>query len=332
MKQTPIYKFVVAGYSHIGRRHCEVIAAHPNCELVAIIDINERLENEVRDKYGVPFFNSLEAFFLTSLETDIINICTPNGLHTSQSLTALNFYCHVICEKPMGLRSADCAAVIRLSEEVGRKVFCVMQNRYTAVSRWLHHVVKGELLGSIFQVQVDCYWNRDHRYYTPGGWRGTLEYDGGPIYTQFSHFIDLLYWLFGDITNISARFANFNHKDTIEFEDSGFVAFDFANGGMGTFNYSTCAYEKNLVSSVTILAEKGTVKVSGQYMDKVEYCHIANYEMPDLAITYPESNSGHYQMIDNAIKTLNGEMAETATANDGMMVVDIIERIYRLRS
>jgi UDP-N-acetyl-2-amino-2-deoxyglucuronate dehydrogenase len=334
MGEERIYNFVVAGYSHIGRRHCEVIQAHPRCKLVAIIDINEALEKEVAQKYQVPFFNSLEAFFLSNIDADVVNICTPNGLHASQSLLALNYYCHVVCEKPMGLKAAECAEVIRLANEVDRKVFCVMQNRYTPVSQWLRSVIDNQLLGKIFQVQVDCYWNRDNRYYTPGGWRGTLEYDGGPIYTQFSHFVDLLYWLFGDIDNTSARFANFNHQETTEFEDSGFVTFDFVNGGMGAFNYSTCAFDKNLTSSVTILGEHGTIKVSGQYMDQVEHCIIKDYKLPDLKqfiLPIPEGLSNHYYVIDNVVQTLEGNTTETTNAQDGLKVVDIIERMYSLR-
>ena len=114
-----------------------------------------------------------------------------------------------------------------------------MQNRYSPPSLWLKEIIDAKKLGEIFMVQVNCYWNRDDRYYKKGGWKGTLEHDGGTLFTQFSHFIDIMYWLFGDIENIEGKFADFTHKDSTDFEDSGMITFDFLNGGMGGLNYST---------------------------------------------------------------------------------------------
>jgi UDP-N-acetyl-2-amino-2-deoxyglucuronate dehydrogenase len=329
MDQTK-FRFAVIGYGNIGRRHCEVIAAHDACELVAVVDIDETLQAEIKTKYNAVFFNSLDALFLSSLDVDVVSICTANYFHTQQALQALNYYCHVVVEKPMGLKAVDCTKVIALSKEVDRKVFCVMQNRYSPPSQWLRSIVDQGILGNIFQVQINCFWNRDNRYYHPGGWRGTKEFDGGPLFTQFSHFVDLLYWLFGDVIDIQARFANFNHLETIDFEDSGFVTFEFAeSGALGAFNYSICAFEQNLESSITILAENGTIRVSGQYMEKVEYCRIKNYQMPELPL--PDGKTNHRYIIDNVVNTLQGHSVETTNAIDGMKVVDIIERIYALR-
>ena len=119
---------------------------------------------------------------------------------------------------------------------MSRNVFCVMQNRYSPPSEWIKKVVQEKILGDIFMVQLNCYWNRDSRYYKKGGWKGTQDLDGGTLFTQFSHFIDIMYWLFGDIDNIKGNFADFTHQDTTDFEDSGFVSFDFLNGGMGSIN------------------------------------------------------------------------------------------------
>jgi predicted dehydrogenase len=189
-----------------------------------------------------------------------------------------------------GLSKLECEEVIFTSLQVAKQVFCVMQNRYSPPSQWLKQVIMENRLGKIFMVQVNCYWNRDDRYYQPGTkdrkgfWKGTKKLDGGPLFTQFSHFIDMMYWLFGDITDISARFENNNHRNSTEFnDDSGFVSFRFLNGGIGCFNYSISVWDKNLESSMTIIGEKGSIKVGGQYMEKVEYCHIDNYEMPDIA-------------------------------------------------
>jgi predicted dehydrogenase len=188
-------------------------------------------------------------------------------------------------------------------------------------------------------VQLNCYWNRDDRYYKKGGWKGNQQLDGGTLFTQFSHFIDIMYWLFGDITDIQAKFNDFTHAQSTEFEDSGFVNFRFINGGMGAINYSTAVWDTNLESSLTIIGSKGSVKVGGQYMDKVEYCHIDGYEMPELAPTNPANDYGHYKgsannhhyVIQNVIDTIHGHSTITTNALEGLKVVDIIERIYALR-
>jgi predicted dehydrogenase len=197
-----------------------------------------------------------------------------------------------------------------------------------------------KILGDIFMVQLNCYWNRDARYYKKGGWKGTQELDGGTLFTQFSHFIDIMYWLFGDIDNIKGNFADFSHQDTTDFEDSGFVSFDFLNGGMGSINYSTAVTDKNLESSMTIIGSKGSVKIGGQYMNEVEVCNIPGYEMPILAESSPANDYGPYEgsaanhhfLISNVVQTLKGKATATTNALEGLKVVEIIERIYNVRN
>ena len=164
--------------------------------------------------------------------------------------------------------------------------------------------------------------------------------DGGPLFTQFSHFMDILYWLLGDITDIQASFANFNHQHNTEFEDSGQVNFQFVNGGMGSFNYSTSIWGNNFESSVTIIGEKGTVKVGGQYMEKLEYVKVQGYEVPELPPPNPPNYYGdykgsaanHHYIFENMVATLRGKSSMTTNALEGLKVVEIIERIYEQRN
>ena len=164
--------------------------------------------------------------------------------------------------------------------------------------------------------------------------------DGGTLFTQFSHFIDIMYWLFGDIDNIKGRFADFTHAESTDFEDSGFVNFDFINGGMGSINYSTSVANQNLESSITIIGEKGSVKIGGQYMNEVEVCNIDGYEMPELPEANPANDYGPYKgsaanhnyVIKNVIDTLKGRTTATTNALEGLKVVEIIERIYKVRN
>jgi predicted dehydrogenase len=331
-------KFAVVGCGHIGKRHAEMAMRNPNSQLVALADVRPKQDLGI-DAYDVPFFASIDEMLSSGLDIDVVCICTPNGLHAEQSIKALEARKHVVCEKPMGLTKAECEQVIFKSLQVGKHVFCVMQNRYSPPSKWIKEVVDQKLLGDIFMVQVNCYWNRDERYYKPGNWKGTQNLDGGTLFTQFSHFIDIMYWLFGDITDINARFNDFTHKGITEFEDSGFINFNFVNGGMGSINYSTAVWDKNLESSITIIGSKGSIKLGGQYMNEVEYCHIKDYTMPELEETNPPNDYGpykgsaanHHFVIENVVDTLQGQTTATTNALEGLKVVEIIERIYSLK-
>lgn len=332
-------KFAVIGAGHIGKRHAEMIKRHPEAELVGICDVKPIAEVDA-EKFGVPYFNSVHDLFNAASDIDVVNVCTPNGLHAEHSLLALNHKKHIVCEKPMALHKQDCEAIIYKALQMHRNVFCVMQNRYSPPSSWIKEVVEKKIIGDIFMVQLNCYWNRDERYYKKGGWKGTADLDGGTLFTQFSHFIDIMYWLFGDIKDIQAKFNDFNHNGLTTFEDSGFVNFNFINGGMGAINYSTSVWDTNLESSLTVIGSKGSVKIGGQYMDKVEYCHIKDYVMPELAATNPANDYGAYKgsannhgyIIDNVIDTLKGRTTITTNALEGLKIVDIIERIYSLRN
>lgn len=332
-------KFAVIGLGHIGRRHATIINEHPESELVAMIDVEANAKNHELAPQNAPFFTSLEDMNAAGIHPDVINICTPNGFHAQYALKALDLRSHVVIEKPMGLNKDECEQIIFKSLNVSKNVFVVKQNRYSPPTKWLKEIVTNKTIGNIYMVQINCYWNRDDRYYKKGGWKGTLGLDGGTLFTQFSHFIDIMYWVFGDIKNVQSKFANFNHKQNTEFEDSGFVSFDFVNGGMGAINYSTAVWDTNMESSITVVGSKGSVKIGGQYMNEIEYCHIENYEKPTLPPTNPPNDYGpfkgsaanHHYIIQNVVDTLNGRDTMSTNALEGLKVVDIIERIYTNR-
>jgi predicted dehydrogenase len=269
--------------------------------------------------------------------------------------------CDVIIEKPMGLNAAECREVIEVARKLERKVFCVMQNRYSPPAAWLKALIGSGRLGKIYSVQVNCLWNRNKAYYEQSTWKGKLAQDGGTLFTQFSHFVDTLFWLFGDIEPVSAQFFNFNHP-YIEFEDSGVVNAKVkseevrvksplnsyllpltSESALNSFpiqiNYSTSAYGQNLESSITILAENGTVKVGGQYMDKVLACEVKDYEMPELEAIQPPNDYGHYKgsasnhayVYQNVIDVLAGKADIACTAEEGLKVVEFIEKVYTFR-
>ncbi len=331
-------KFAVIGCGHIGKRHAEMIRRNEEAELVALCDVRPIEEIGVAE-FDVPYYHSAADLLNREKEIDVINVCTPNGLHADQSLDALKAGSHIVVEKPLGLTKAKCEEIIYTALHHHRYVFCVMQNRYSPPSEWLKSMIDEKRLGEIHMVQVNCYWNRDHRYYKKGGWKGTADLDGGTLFTQFSHFVDIMYWLFGDIQGIQGRFNDFTHADSTDFEDSGLVNFEFVNGGVGCINYSTSVWNTNLESSLTVIGSKGSIKVGGQYMNEVEYCNVEDYEMPELRPSNPANDYGHYKgsaanhhhIIENVVDTLKGRTQATTNALEGLKVVDIIERIYQVR-
>lgn len=333
-------KFAVVGIGHIGKRHVEMIRRNPETEVVALCDIKPKTELGLDEwAENIPLYPNIDELLSNCKDVDVVNICTPNGYHAAYAVKALEARHHVVLEKPIALRKQDAELVVYKSLEMSKHVFCVMQNRYSPPSVWLKEVINQKLLGKIYMVQLNCYWNRDDRYYKKGNWHGTADLDGGTLFTQFSHFIDIMYWLFGDITNIHGKFADFNHKDLTDFEDSGFVNFDFVNGGMGCLNYSTSVWNKNLESSLTIIGEKGTIKVAGQYMNEVVYCDIDGYEMPELAPSNPPNDYGpykgsaqnHHYVIQNVVDTIKQNGQISTNVLEGLKVIDIIERIYAVR-
>jgi predicted dehydrogenase len=332
----PPIRFAVIGLGHIGKRHVEMISRHSDAVLVSLCDNDPGIQNG-NYVHQVPVYAELDKLLMDGPEFDVLAIATPNGSHASIALKALAAAKHVIIEKPMALNSEDALNIINQAEKFNKKVFCVMQNRYSPPSQWIKSLMDDHILGGIYLVQINCYWNRDERYYTGKNWRGDLMQDGGTLFTQFSHFIDMMYWLFGDITNIQSKFNDFNHKNLSAFEDSGLIQFDFLSGGMGSISYSTSVWDSNMESSITVIGEKGSLKIGGQYMNEIEFCHIENYTMPVLEKSSPANDYGaykgsaanHHFVYQNVLDVLKNDMKIDTNAKDGLKVVEIIERIYK---
>ncbi len=333
-------KFAVIGCGHIGKRHAEMISRNNEAELVALIDVKPQDQLGLENYTQAQFFNSIEEFFASDLskEIDVVNIASPNGFHSDQALLCLDNDKHVVIEKPMALDKNNAEKVIFKALHKHKQVFCVMQNRYSPPSEWMKELVVSGKLGKIYMVQLNCYWNRDNRYYKPESWHGSAQLDGGTLFTQFSHFIDIMYWLFGDVSNIQSQMRNFNHEGLTQLkEDSGMVQFDLEDGGIGCINFSTSVWNQNLESSLTVIAEHGSVKIGGQYMDKVEVCNVKDYEMPELAPTNPGNDYGaykgsaanHHYVIENVVDVIKGRSPITVNALEGLKVVEMIERMYK---
>lgn len=330
-------RFVVIGCGHIGRRHSEKIEADPRARLVAQCDVKPREQVLDAEAYvSVPYFRSIDALLASEIPFDIACICVPNGLHAELALGVLASGHHVLIEKPIVLRLDDGERLRRAAEQNGCKIYGVLQNRYSPVSRWLKALMRSGALGQVHHIQMQCLWNRDERYYTPESWHGDADLDGGTLYTQYSHFLDLLTWTMGRIHVDCARFANHAHRHLIDFEDTGEVHFHTDGGATGTLFYSTAVYQRNLEVSMTILAEHGCVKISGPYLNRLEHCEVRGIDFPQLEESalgnqyggYSGSAQNHHHVIAHVVADLLGESAEITTLDEGLQVVRLIQDIY----
>ncbi|MBE38239.1 MAG: oxidoreductase [Flavobacteriales bacterium] len=337
-------KFGIVGIGHIGTRHAQCIINNKDAVLSAVCDIRAK-EEWKKSNNNIDYCSTFDD--LVAQDLDVINICTPNYLHAEMALNSLNTGKHVVIEKPIALSTTDAKQIITTANQCDRIVFGVMQNRFSPTIAWLKKIIDTSLLGEINMISVNCFWNRNKNYYLNSDWHGSKEKDGGPLFTQFSHFIDIINWIFGDFYNISATFSSFRKSDYVEFEDSGIIKFNLKNKLSknpinATLTYSTAVWNKNFESSITILGELGTIKIGGQYMDKIIYCDIKDYIMPELDTNlncndygdYKGSASNHDKMISHVVQTLleSNKKGDVLDFSDGIDVVNIIERIYSLRN
>ena len=343
MSDTKI-KVALIGYGHIGRRHAMVIEASSLFELTALVDPHHSGRPEGLAGTAL-FFTKLEDFLTAGTAVRLVVIATPNGLHSEQIDLCLEHGLDIVAEKPIVLSSQQLIQHQTKAIAGGLHIFPVVQNRYAQISFWLNELLQQQLLGKIYIIKVTCLWNRDERYYQKESWHGDIQLDGGSLYTQFLHFIDMLYWLFGKPEVKSAELFDFNHQALSHFEDSGIIHFSFDDGiakdALTTMTFSTAAWSKNAESTLTILAEKGSVKIGGQYMEKLLYA--IGSELPQEAILQSELSldpykekygaaAGHFSFWEELEKFYKGAVAVLPTVEEATQVIEIIEQIYKNRN
>ena len=325
--------FSIIGCGRIAQRHAEHIDRLGR--LISVADTVRERSEALAAKYKAASYSSVEALLENSPETDVVSVCTPNGLHAQHSILALQKGFHVLCEKPMALAVKDCQDMIDAAEKAGKRLFVVKQNRFNPPVAAVKKIIEEGRLGRICSVQLNCFWHRGPEYYS-NSWKGTKALDGGTLFTQFSHFIDLLYWMVGDIKDVQGYSNNFIHE-TIDFEDTGVVNVRFYNGAIGTINYTVNSYAKNMEGSLTLFGEKGTVKIGGQYLNELEYQDIRDYVIKDLPAGNPANHYGLYQgsmsnhnlVYESVIGAIQHGMAGgNASGFDGLKTVEIIDKIY----
>ena len=324
-------RFAIIGCGRIAKRHADQIIKIG--KLVAVCDVDEGKCNEFADSYNATSYYNLQDLLENENDLSVISICTPNDLHAVQSITILKKGIHVLCEKPLCLAVEDGEKMISAAEVAQKKLFVVKQNRYNPPIVFLKQLINQNKLGKIYSFQINCFWNRPNEYYTD--WKGKKDLDGGTLFTQFSHFIDLIYWMLGEVETVKSISKNFAHP-SIEFEDSGVVLFQMKSNAIGTLNYTVNSFAANMEGSFTVFGENGTVKVGGQYLNELEYCNVKDMEVPTLPKGntangygfYQGSMSNHDKVYQNLEKALQNPKHDFASGLEGLKTVEIIQKIY----
>jgi predicted dehydrogenase len=327
-------KFAIIGCGRIAERHAVQISRLGY--LQAVCDNVGSRAFSLGQKYNSKIYTDYDELLRNENDLDVIAICTPNGLHAEHSIKAFKKGVHVLCEKPMAITVYDCGEMIKEAEKANKRLFVVKQNRYNPPVKAIKEALDENRLGKIYSIQLNCFWNRNAEYYNQSDWKGTVNLDGGTLFTQFSHFIDLLYWMFGDIKRTESITRNFNHNRIIEFEDTGVVILEFYNGVIGTINYTVNSYSRNMEGSLTIFGENGTVKIGGQYLNELEYQNIKDYKITNLPEGNPPNNYGQYvgsmsnhdKVYKNVVDVLQNKGTIGTNGFEGLKTVEIIDKIY----
>ncbi len=327
-------RFAIVGYGNIGRRHAEHIVNNPETELVAVCDISDKVQ--ATTPKNIPFYHDINEM-LKNETADILCVCTPNYLHETHTIAGLNAGLHTVVEKPMAISVAECSRMIAAAGKNGKTIFAVKQNRYNPPVQEVKKLIASGDLGSIYMIQVNCFWNRGDAYYAGSDWRGKKDKDGGCLFTQFSHFVDILYYLNGPVRSAEGWIHNFAHRHNTEVEDTGSFVLKADNDAIINFNFTTCAYERNMEGSITIFAEKGTLKIGGQYLNTIEYQKLATAALPEINISakandyglYQGSMSNHDKVIQNVVDYIYHNQPVMTSAEEGREVVRMIEQMYK---
>ena len=325
-------RFALVGCGRISKNHFDSIRQHEaRCELVDVCDIDATALANAVEKTGAIGHREIGSL-LEKTTADCVVLSTPSGLHPSQAILVAESGRHIVTEKPMATRWRDGLEMVSACDRAGVHLFVVKQNRRNATLQLLKQAVDKKRFGRIYSVSINVFWSRPQEYYDSAKWRGTWEFDGGAFMNQASHYIDLLDWLIGPVESVMAYTGTLARN--IEVEDSGVAALRWRSGTMGTVNVTMLTYPKNLEGSITILGEKGTVRIGGVAVNEIQHWEFAE-ELPedkDIAQANYATTSvygfGHPLYYDNVINTLRGEALPETDGREGLKSLELLIAMY----
>lgn len=321
------------GCGRISKNHLQAIQQHAeHLSLVGLCDIDRDVLDKACSEYKVPGYTCMDDL-LQNVRPDIIALCTPSGLHSEQTIKAAKAGCHVITEKPMATRWQDGINMVKACDEAKVRLFVVKQNRLNVTLQHLKKAVDQGRFGKIYMSNINVFWTRPQDYYDQGGWRGKWEMDGGAFMNQASHYIDLIHWLLGPVESVHAMTATMERR--IEAEDTGVMSIRWRNGALGSVNVTMLTYPKNFEGSITILGEKGTVRLGGVAVNEIQHWEFADSKPEDDEIknasyqTTSVYGFGHPLYYDNVIKTLQGKEQPITDGREGLTSLELLIAAYR---
>ena len=339
MKHTPWVindrkiKIAVLGLGRISNNHLAAIAQHhQHMELVGVCDGREDVLAQVAAKHQVKGYTHLDAM-LAQTDADIVSICTPSGLHPQQTIQIAASGRHVLTEKPMATRWQDGLDMVKACNDAGVRLFVVKQNRLNSTLQTLKKAIDENRFGRIYMANINVFWARPQDYYNQDAWRGTWALDGGAFMNQASHYVDLAHWLIGPVQSVQAMMGTLERK--IEAEDTGVLNLRWRNGAMGSVSVTMLTYPKNLEGSITILGEKGTVRIGGVAVNHIQEWTFADSQAEDEVIkaanyaTTSVYGFGHPLYYDNVIKTLQGRAQALVDGQEGLASLELLIAAYR---
>jgi UDP-N-acetyl-2-amino-2-deoxyglucuronate dehydrogenase len=325
------FRIALVGCGRISKNHFDAIEKVDGLDLVAVCDNDpERAEQAAKER-GVECFTSYEKM-LKEASADVITIATPSGLHTDQGVAAARAGKHVVMEKPMAISLTGADALVHACDKAGVQLFVVKQNRLNPPIQLLKRAIDKNRFGRVYMASCTVHWARPQEYYDQAPWRGTWEFDGGAFMNQASHYVDLIQWLMGPVESVMAKTATLARR--IETEDTGVALLKFRSGALGSIEVTMLAYPRNLEGSITILGEKGSVKIGGTAVNKVDFWQFAEYDDDDKAIELVNTNPpnvyglGHQGYYRNVLAVLRGEAKPDTDGRAGRKSLELILGIY----
>ena len=325
------FKIALVGCGRISRNHFEALDKIDGLTLTGVCDVVPERAREWAQQQGVPAFTSYEEM-LQRVDCDVVSICTPSGLHAAHGALAARAGKHVITEKPMAISLGQADELVKACDDAGVFLFVVKQNRLNPPIQLLRRAVDKGRFGRIFLANTTVRWQRPQDYYDAAPWRGTWEFDGGAIMNQASHYVDLIQWLVGPVESVMAKTATQARR--IEAEDSGVALLKFRSGALGVIEVNVLTYPRNLEGSITILGEKGSVKIGGTAVNRVEHWQFADYDDDDKLVDSANTNPptvygfGHEGYYRNVLSVLRGEAQPQTDGRAGRKSLELILGIY----
>lgn len=325
-------RIAIVGCGRIAKNHFGSIASHPDhIELISVCDIDQKALALATQEHGVKGYLHLEEM-LQNEQLDLVVLCTPSGIHSAQAQLIAKFKVNVMTEKPMATRWHDGVSMVKACDEAGVRLFVVKQNRRNATLQLLKSAVEKERFGRIYMVNLNVFWTRPQEYYDAAKWRGTWEFDGGAFMNQASHYVDLVEWLIGPVESLQSYTATLARN--IEVEDTGVVSIKWRSGALGSMNVTMLTYPKNLEGSITIIGEKGTVRVGGLAVNEIQHWDFAEPDSDDEKVktasyeTTSVYGFGHPLYYKNVIDVLRGEAEPETDGREGLRSLETLIAIY----